>query len=128
MNIVKKIDDLKFGDKEYEKLKRSIKEFFYVEPVIFNERTKIEISEELRQAITASRREKENYERKMRYHCPISIDQLEYQGIEFADPDTLFFLYERKLKEQKTINDFVMNHLTETQSRILMKAKWTFLL
>ncbi len=59
----------------------------------------------------------------MRYQCPISIDQLEYQGIEFADPDTPFFLYERKLKEQKTINDFLMNHLTETQSRILMKAK-----
>ena len=31
--------DLKPGDKEYEKLKRSIKEFGYVEPVIFNERT-----------------------------------------------------------------------------------------
>ena len=48
--IKKKIDDLKAatynprknlkpGDKEYEKLKRSITEFGYVEPVIWNERT-----------------------------------------------------------------------------------------
>lgn len=31
--------DLKPGDKEYEKLKTSIKEFGYVEPVIWNETT-----------------------------------------------------------------------------------------
>lgn len=88
--------------------------------------SEVEVSEELGQAITTSRREEENYERKMRYHCPISIDQLEYQGIEFADPDTPFSLYERKLKEQeqKAINDFVMSHLTETQRRrILMVAE-----
>ena len=53
MKIVKKkIDDLKPadynprknlkpGDKEYEKLKKSIKEFGYVEPVIYNKRTGI---------------------------------------------------------------------------------------
>ena len=33
--------DLKPGDKEYEKLKRSITEFGYVEPVIYNKRTGI---------------------------------------------------------------------------------------
>ena len=85
--------------------------------------SEVEVSEELGQAITTSRREEENYEKKMRYHCPISIDQLEYQGIEFADPDTPFSLYERKLKEQeqKAINDFVMSHLTETQRRRIIK-------
>lgn len=31
--------DLKPGDAEYEKLKRSIEEFGYVEPVIWNKRT-----------------------------------------------------------------------------------------
>ena len=53
----------------------------------------------------------------MRYHCLVSIDKLEYKGLEFAAPDTPFSLYERKLKgqEQKALNDFVMNHLTETQ-------------
>ena len=50
--IKKKIDELKpanynprknlkSGDKEYEKLKKSIKEFGYVEPVIYNKRTGI---------------------------------------------------------------------------------------
>ena len=50
--IKKKIDELKPanynprknlkpGDKEYEKLKKSIKEFGYVEPVIYNKRTGI---------------------------------------------------------------------------------------
>lgn len=50
--IKKKIDELKpanynprknlkLGDKEYEKLKKSIKEFGYVEPVIYNKRTGI---------------------------------------------------------------------------------------
>lgn len=33
--------DLKPGDKEYEKLKKSITEFGYVEPVIYNKRTGI---------------------------------------------------------------------------------------
>ncbi|MDP3057908.1 MAG: ParB N-terminal domain-containing protein, partial [bacterium] len=31
--------DLKPGDKEYEKLKRSIEEFGYVEPIIWNRQT-----------------------------------------------------------------------------------------
>jgi len=31
--------DLKPGDPEYEKLKRSIKEFGYVEPIVWNKRT-----------------------------------------------------------------------------------------
>lgn len=31
--------DLKPGDKEYDKLKRSIEEFGYVEPIIWNNRT-----------------------------------------------------------------------------------------
>jgi len=31
--------DLKHGDKEYEKLKRSIQEFGYVEPIVWNEQT-----------------------------------------------------------------------------------------
>ena len=32
--------DLKPGDKEYEKLKRSIEEFGYVEPVIWNQKNR----------------------------------------------------------------------------------------
>lgn len=47
--------------------------------------SEIEVSEELGAYITASRREEENYERKTRYHCTVSLDSLEYEGEWFAD-------------------------------------------
>lgn len=87
--------------------------------------SEIEVEEEVGQAIIVSRREEENYERKMRYHCPVSIDKLEYEGMQFADPDTPMSILERKIEEeqQKALNDYVMSHLTETQRRrILMVA------
>lgn len=87
--------------------------------------SEIEVEEEVGQAIIVSRREEENYERKMRYHCPVSIDKLEYEGMQFADPDTPMTILERKIEEeqQKALNDYVMSHLTETQRRrILMVA------
>lgn len=88
--------------------------------------SEIEVEEEVGQAIIVSRREEENYERKMRYHCPVSIDKLEYEGMQFADPDTPMSILERKIEEeqQKALNDYVMSHLTETQRRrILMVAE-----
>lgn len=87
--------------------------------------SEVEIEEEVGQAIIVSRREEENYERKMRYHCPVSIDKLEYEGMQFADPNTPMSILEKEIKEeqQKALNDYVMNHLTETQRRrIRMKA------
>lgn len=85
----------------------------------------VEVEEEIGQAIIVSRREEENYERKMRYHCPVSIDKLEYEGLEFSDPDTPMSILEKEIEDeqQKSLNDYVMSHLTETQRRrILMKA------
>lgn len=87
--------------------------------------SEVEIEEEVGQAIIVSRREEENYERKMRYHCPVLIDKLEYEGMQFADPNTPMSILEKEIKEeqQKALNDYVMNHLTETQRRrIRMKA------
>lgn len=87
--------------------------------------SEVEIEKEVGQAIIMSRREEENYERKMRYHCPVSIDKLEYEGMQFADPNTPMSILEKEIKEeqQKALNDYVMNHLTETQRRrIRMKA------
>lgn len=43
--------------------------------------SEVKVEEEVGQAIIISRREEENYERKMRYHCPVSIDRLEYEGM-----------------------------------------------
>lgn len=68
--------------------------------------SEVEVSEEFVQAITTSRREEENYERKMRYHCSISIDQLEYQGIEFADRDTPFFFIWTKVRRTRTKSNY----------------------
>ena len=79
--------------------------------------SEVEIEEEVGQAIIVLRREEENYERKMRYHCPVSIDKLEYEGMQFADPNTPMSILEKEIKEeqQKALNDYVMNHLTATQ-------------
>lgn len=88
--------------------------------------SEVEVEEEVGQAIIVSRREEENYERKMRYHCPVSIDKLEYEGLEFADQDTPMTILERKIEheQQKTLNDYVMSKLTEIQRRrILMVAE-----
>lgn len=87
--------------------------------------SEVEVEENVGQAIIASRREEENYERKMRYHCPISIDKIEYEGLEFADPDTPMSILEREIAEEqrRALNDYVMNCLTETQRRrVQMKA------
>ena len=87
--------------------------------------SEVEVEEEVGQAIIISRREEENYERKMRYHCPASIDKLEYEGMQFTDPNTPMSILEKEIKEeqQKALNDYVMNHLTATQRRrIRMKA------
>lgn len=84
----------------------------------------VEVEEEIGQAIIVSRREEENYERKMRYHCPVSIDKLEYEGMQFADPNTPMSLLENEIEEQeqKELINYVMSQLTETQRRIQMKA------
>lgn len=85
----------------------------------------VEVEEEIGQAIIVSRREEENYERKMRYHCPVSIDKLEYEGMQFVDPDTPMSLLENEIEEQeqKELINYVMSQLTETQRRrIQMKA------
>lgn len=87
--------------------------------------SEVEVEEEVGQAIIISRKKEENYERKMRYHCPVSIDKLEYEGMQFADPDTQMSLLEKEIEEQeqKELIDYVMSHLTETQRRrIQMKA------
>ena len=82
----------------------------------------VEVEEEIGQAIIVSRREEENYERKMRYHCPVSIDKLEYEGMQFADTPMSLLENEIEEQEQKELINYVMSQLTETQRRIQMKA------
>ena len=50
--------------------------------------TEVEVSEEVGAVIVESRREEENLARKNRYHC-YSLDDVDYEGLEYADPKTV---------------------------------------
>ena len=81
------------------------------------ETSEVEVSEEIGNLVLESRRKEENGERKHRYHC-ISLDAFEYEGTEFADPDSPESLAE----EDAWITEFykVLNSLTEVQKRRVM--------
>ena len=78
-------------------------------------KSEVEVDEALGNYITASRRKEENYERKMRYHCPFSIDKLLYEGLDFADQDTPDTLYTNKYEESR-VAQFLAT-LTDVQRR-----------
>ena len=66
-------------------------------------------------------REMANLERKDRAHGHLSIDAMEYEGMEFADPETP----EEKLIEKERASQITksLTALTETQlRRVLMKV------
>ena len=76
--------------------------------------SEVEVSEEVGTVIVDSRRKEENQARKERYHC-YSYDAIEYEGEEFADPDTPTSILEREELSSRVAN--AMSHLTETQVR-----------
>lgn len=78
-------------------------------------KSEVEVDEALGNYITASRRKEDNYERKMRYHCPFSIDKLLYEGLDFADQDTPDTLYTNKYEESR-VAQFLAT-LTDVQRR-----------
>lgn len=93
----------------------------------FNDGTisEVEVDDELGEYIIASRKEEENYDRKTRYHCLVSLDSLDYEGEIFADPNTPMSIYEsgQAIAEQKRLLDYVMNRLSDVQRRrIQMRA------
>ena len=47
----------------------------------------VEVDDELGGFITASRREEESCDRKMRYHC-YSLDHIDYEGLEYAEKES----------------------------------------
>lgn len=78
-------------------------------------KSEVEVDEALGNYITASRRKEDNYERKMRYHCPFSIDKLLYEGLDFADQETPDTLYTNKYEESR-VAQFLAT-LTDVQRR-----------
>ena len=78
--------------------------------------SEVEVSDEVGTVIVDSRRKEENLDRKERYHC-YSYDAIDYEGEEYADPDTPDSLLERD--ELSSRVQSAMSHLTEIQVRRL---------
>ena len=79
------------------------------------ESSEVEVSEEIGNIITASRRKEESDNRRERYHC-WSSDAIDYEGVEYGAPDFTEDLFNEK-------NDRIheaFSHLTETQQRRLL--------
>ncbi len=87
--------------------------------------SEIEVSEELGAYITASRREEENYERKTRYHCTVSLDSLEYEGEWFADESHNPERAVLQEEEEKQVQIFLSSLTDKQRSRVqgLMDGK-----
>ena len=78
--------------------------------------SEVEVSDEVGNVIVDSRRKEDNLDRKERYHC-YSYDAIDYEGEEYADPDTPDSLLERD--ELSSRVQSAMSHLTEIQVRRL---------
>ena len=76
--------------------------------------SEVEVSEEVGNVIVDSRRKEDNLDRKERYHC-YSYDAIDYEGEEYADPDTPASLLERDELSDRVHS--AMSHLTEIQVR-----------
>lgn len=90
---------------------------------IFDDGTTIEleVDEEIGAFILDSRRLEHNLAEKERYHCPYSYDAIEFEGIEYADPQKPDDLVLRGKENERIQN--ALSKLTEVQrKRLLMLA------
>ena len=78
--------------------------------------SEVEVSEDVGSIIVDSRRKEDNLDRKERYHC-YSYDAIDYEGEEYADPDTPDSLLERDELSKRVQS--AMSHLSEIQVRRL---------
>lgn len=79
--------------------------------------TEVEVSEEIGAVITASRKAEHALEERNRYHCH-SLDAVDFEGMEYADPDTPELTYERSERDKRLYA--ALATLTETQRRRLL--------
>jgi len=82
--------------------------------------TEVEVSEEVGAVIVESRREEENLARKNRYHC-YSLDDVDYEGLEYADPKTVES-YSEELEQRRRIDEALAALTPAQRRRILMLA------
>lgn len=82
----------------------------------------VEVTPETAEFILKNDREIANADRRERYHAPYHIEALEYEGKDYADPDTPEDILLRQ--EEKERIDDMLSCLTDTQlQRLTMKAK-----
>ena len=80
-------------------------------------RSEVDVDEELGTLIINSRKEEHARCEKERYHC-ISLDDVEYEGLEFADPDT-----PESLREQTELSERInkaLSSLSDIQRKSLL--------
>ena len=76
--------------------------------------SEVEVTEEQYNMVMESRREESNAERRHRAHC-ISYDAIDYEGLEYADPDTPETMLEKEALSEKLRE--ALEVLTPTQTR-----------
>ena len=82
----------------------------------------VEVTPEVAQFILDSDTEMRNAEQRERYHVPYHINALEYEGMEYADPDTTEDIVLRN-DENREVYD-CLSFLTESQlRRLVLKAE-----
>ena len=82
----------------------------------------VEVTPEVAQFILDSDTEMRNAEQRERYHVPYHINALEYEGMEYADPDTTEDIVLRN-DENRELYD-CLSFLTESQlRRLVLKAE-----
>lgn len=79
--------------------------------------TEVEVSEEIGAVITASRKAEHALEERNHYHC-YSIGAIDYEGMEYADPDTPESIHEKFERDKRLYA--ALATLTETQRRRLL--------
>jgi len=77
----------------------------------------VEVPDDIGKFIAISRRQEENLARKERYHSRVSLDALDYEGVDFADNITPVSQFNEQ-EEQERVDAF-LNTLTDVQKRRL---------
>ena len=81
------------------------------------ENSEVEVNEEIGAIILESRRKEENLARKERYHC-VSMDNSEFEGVDFIDETTPEVLFMEQI-DNEHIKE-TLNKLSEIQRRRLL--------
>ena len=81
------------------------------------ENSEVEVNEEIGAVILESRRKEENLARKERYHC-VSMENSEFEGVDFIDETTPEALFMEQLDNEHIME--TLDKLSETQRRRLL--------